>query len=410
LTPNPVFFGALMAGGAALVAAVASLPFACRVLGVVVFAAATDLSGSRVALATGFVATALVLMSRTDVVSRWRRALLPVAFVGGAMFSTILTALNGGAVGDGTRTSTDRIADVGSGGRPDAWRYGIEAAADRPVFGWGFGRFRAATQGYFDAGFVRSSALDDVRQSWFDAHNIVLTLVVSVGLVGLVIAILFVIEAVRPARGPLVLFAIGVAGTWVLQPAGLATLPVVALALGSAVPRAACVDQPTRMRGWSVAVAGLLGGVLASWLAVADLRLQRAADPVDAAAVDRAASWFPGDSLVADLAAQAWFLEHVSGTPREQEVLTWSRRAISREPDRPYYWAQYAGRLIAFERYDEARTALDEALRRQPWHAQSWRLMYNLSERTNDEELRLEAGDRLCELGVEVPECTSPAG
>jgi hypothetical protein len=285
----------------------------------------------------------------------------------------------------------------------NAWRYGVEAAFDRPLTGWGFGRFRAATQGRFDAAFVRSSASDDVRQAWFDAHNIVLTVVVAVGIVGLAIAVWFAVEAVRLSHGPLLMFAIGVGGTWLLQPAGLATLPVVLLALGCAAPRFEREPSPPRLA--AELVAGGLGLLLAGWLIVADLRLERAADPVDAAAVDAAARWFPGDSLVADLAAQAWFLEHVAGEPHEADVVAWSRRAVDREPDRPYLWASYAGRMIYFQRYEEARAALDEALELQPWHPQSWRLMYVLADRTDDEDLRMRAAQRLCELDEEIAEC-----
>lgn len=397
LTPSPVYFGALMAAGAALSAGMTTWPLATRCAGAGAFGLMADLSGSRVAIVAAVVVAAFVLVPVEDGCSRRRRLALPLSVIVGVALSGALSS----SVFD-TRSSTVRLDSSGdSGGRLEAWGYGLRAVVDRPVFGWGLGRFRAATQGRFTADFVRRAAADDTTQAWFDAHNLVINTAVGLGVVGLVIATTFAVRAAWTARGPLLFVVLALALTMMLQPAGLVTLPLALFLLGAA----ATGDRPERhatVPAVRYLVAVLVATVSVAWLFVGDLTLRRAIDARRATAVEDAAVWYPNDSVVADLVAQAWFLRGLDDPAIRPTVIEWSERAVSYEPDRPYLWSRYAGRLMAFEERDEARRAFERGIELQPWHIQSWIVANFWAETYGDDDLLALSTERLCELGVDL--------
>jgi hypothetical protein len=400
LTTNPVYFGGLMAAGAALAAAARVLPLWGRLAATVGFGLATNLSGSRVAVAAGLIAVGSTVLVGSDAAERRRQLAMPVAFLVGMVLSSIVTATSSGA-----RSSTARLTeDQGGGGRLQVWEYGLSAIGDRPIFGWGFGRFRAATQGRYSANFVAEHASDDLRQAWFDAHNVVIGVAVAAGLVGLALLGWFVVVAATRMRGPLVFFVLALAGTWLLQPPGLVTLPLVLFLAGVAVPVGDATARCDRIPG-RYAAALLVGVVVAGWLTLGDLVLKSATDDADAAAVESAARWFPHDAVVADLVAQSWFIEEENDPTLRDEVLEWSARAVSNERDRPYFLSRYALRLLVFEEPERAREVLDRSLELEPWHLQSWQLMYSLAVRTEDDELLIVVEGKLCALGLQLEAC-----
>jgi O-antigen ligase len=398
LTPNPVYFGALMAVGAATAATHARLSFPYRVGLVAFFAMALNLSGSRVALLAGLLTVIAASFAR-GARPAWRRvSFVPVAYVVGVAVGEVLSS----AIVD-ARSSTERLASAGGGGRFDAWRYGLEAIADRPIAGWGFGRFRAATQGRYSADFVRTSAVDDLTQAWFDPHNVIIGVAAAIGLLGLLLVLIWASIAARRVAGPLVAPLAALALIMLLQPAGLAVLPLAMLLLGGA----ARTDRPASRGRVSlgVLVALLIGAAAAGWLAIGDLRLQSAIESGSAQEIDSAARWFVRDGVVADLVAQAWYIEEQFDQSLRPNVIEWSERAIRADPDRPYFRAQYAGRLLAFGDWDGSRAQLENALELQPWHTRSWYLAYFLAERMEDAALRSSAVDALCRLDQPIPEC-----
>jgi O-antigen ligase len=279
----------------------------------------------------------------------------------------------------------------------------LQAVADRPIFGWGLGRFRAATPARFSPEFVKASAFDDLGQAWFDAHNVFINVAVGIGVVGLVIVVVWLGSAALGVSGPLVFPLLALGSTLLLQPAGLALLPVGMLMLGSAAsgPRV-----PRRHAPPTVALVALLPGVvLAGWLAIGDLRLSRAVEARDVVAIEDGARWFPDDAVVADVVAQSWFLRSLIVPGLQSRAIEWSQRAVDAEPDRPYLVSEYALRLLAYEQYADARQQIDRALELQPWHLRSWFLAYALADRTGDQALKEEAVEPLCRLGADIPEC-----
>jgi hypothetical protein len=205
-------------------------------------------------------------------------------------------------------------------------------------------------------------------------------------------------------RGPLVFFVLALAGTWLLQPPGLVTLPLVLFLAGVAVPVGDATARSDRIPG-RYAAALLVGVVVAGWLTLGDLVLKSATDDADAAAVESAARWFPHDAVVADLVAQSWFIEEENDPTLRDEVLEWSARAVSNERDRPYFLSRYALRLLVFEEPERAREVLDRSLELEPWHLQSWQLMYSLAVRTEDDELLIVVEGKLCALGLQLEAC-----
>lgn len=397
LTASPVYFGALMAAAAALLARSRTLPQHARFAGVFVFAVACNLSGSRVAALAGLFAIGLAAVRDRDGHGIGARFLPAYSFVAGLAVGAIV------ATDD---TGTERLATAGGGGRLDAWGYGARAVIERPVGGWGFGRFRAATQEHFSADFVRQFASDDLRQAWFDGHNLLVTTAVAIGVVGLGLTLWFAWSAGQIARGPLAYFILVLSATWLLQPAGLATLPVGLVALGAAAPRsdAARVASAGGLSRLAVA-AGLVAFSVGIWVVASDIALKRAIDDGSPKSIESAARLYPGDSVVADVVAQAWFAASAGDLQLRERAELWSRRSIEREPERPYLLAQHGQRLLAYGDWAGARDAAQRALRLEPWHLQSWIVMYGVGELSGDPASIEEAARMLCRLGVGLPEC-----
>jgi len=389
-TPNPVYFGALVATGAAVSASRIDWQLHYRLGAVAVFAAAVNLSGSRVALLAGLVGVAVAgLRCRRD---HWTHVAAPaLSYVLGIAVSMLITS----QLSSGT-TSTERVVSANGGGRLQAWHYGLEAVVERPVFGWGLGRFRAATQGRFSADFVRTSAFDDRTQAWFDAHNVVLGMAVALGVTGLIVVIAWVVVASRQLRGPLVPGLVVLGLVLLVQPAGLALVPLALLIVGLAADVPRVERRPALSRATLLLV--LVGIALAAYLAISDLRLDRALEVGDSRPIASAAAAFPRDSVVADLVAQSWYLDVLLGEPAEDEFREWSERSISAEPDRPYYRSAYAFRLIELGDYDEARRQAEAAIDLQPWHVGAWLALRAIGERTEDTGLTASATGRLCAM------------
>ena len=404
LTPSSVYLGALMAAGAALAGAMTSWRFRWRLLVVSVFGAAVNLSGSRIAAVAGLVTISMLMFGRAGDVARRRRLLLPISFSLGLVVSAILTSVT-----VRTHTSTGRLDNgTSSGGRLTAWNYGWDAFLERPFFGWGFGRFRAATQGRFSPSFVELQAPNELTQAWFDAHNVIVTLFVAVGLPGLLLVVWFGWEAYRSTSGPFV-YATGAIGlTWLLQPSGLTTLPLFMLMLGAAkIDRETfVVEDGIRRRDWPLYGSAALGVICGSWLLIGDLALRRSVDAGDISGLENAARMFPHDAVVADVVAQAWFIEEESDRTLRPTVMKWSQRAVDYEPDRPYFLSRHAGRQLTFGDYLSARSTLDRSLELQEWNIDTWELMFVLAERTNDVELQMLAESRLCQLEPQSSTCT----
>ncbi len=281
-------------------------------------------------------------------------------------------------------SAVDRLA--GSNGfaggglswRIDAWEAGLRAWIERPITGWGVGNFRQAIQGLVGAGFEQEAPR-------FDAHNVFVELLTTLGLPGLLVFGAFAVACLRWARGPLALAAVTLAWSWLLQPAGLSTLPLAMLLLGMAHTVQAPSTAPPTSAKWPIHGAAALGLLFAGAFFLADVRLAAAVRDVDAEAVESAAAFFPTDPTVADLVAQGWGVhaEATAGPERAEAIrsaIEWAERAVSRQSDTPRWLDNLALRQAWSGDYEQAVETLGQALELQPNRSESRDLLMQIAE------------------------------
>lgn len=353
LASNPVYYGALMAGGAGFACsklAVTELRrwwavAALSVVGVV-------LSGSRVALlSVVIVASCIVLLYRPGilVVSATGSGL-----VAGALIS-VLTASRGAAT---------RLTDVGeasSGGRADAWRSALAAVGERPLIGWGPGQFRTSIQGHVpDSAADLSEPLSGV---WTDPHNLVVLLLTTTGVVGVVLAAGFVYSSGRQASGPWLAASCGVVITWILQPLSIVTAPLALFMLGLAMP----TGPSRRLMPRSLVVSCLLvGSLLSVALLAVDWNARNALRSGDAHRLEEAATLYGRDPKLMDEAAQTILAQAVLGAEPVDVALDVAARPSEIEPENAHWWASLAVRQELFGRLDDALTSAQRSVALQP--------------------------------------------
>jgi O-antigen ligase len=396
-----IYFGATMAGAACLVA-VTQRARTWQWCGLVfVFAACANLSGSRFPVAVGLVGGIIALGLRRELKSvlAWSGIYVAAVLVSSYLLSLV----------PGTESAADRAGSEASG-RFDAWQYAWNAFLERPVFGWGPVGFRGAVQGRFTPEFTALHAQNELSQIWWDAHNVIVGVTVSYGVIGIALVTWFTVVAARSARGPLAVFAAVVATTWLLEPAGLATFPLVMVCLGIAMAarRTGDVTAATEVPGPSVDVRRLLllaGCVFGSLYLLTDMRLERATTRRDPDAVAAAARWAPWDPVAANTAAAA-YANFDGSEPALRTALEWMEKARDRQPDFPFYSNKIAQLRMILGDDEGARVALDDALELQPWNVTSLQLMYVLADRTDDDALLTDMHDRLCTLGSDF--CPPP--
>jgi O-Antigen ligase len=287
------------------------------------------------------------------------------------------------------RNAADRLASGAGGGRTTVWRYGLEAFADRPLFGYGFGEFRPAVQGRFSAEFVRDFAAEEITQPWFDPHNAVITVLVAVGVVGLALFLGWLIVWGRGVRGPLVWALVPIALSWMLQPMSLHTLPLAMLLFGAA--GAGTVSSVSGVRRRTAVALAALGVVAGVYLLAADISLRRATNDLDGDRAASAASMYGRDPISGDLVAQTYGR---SGATAAQ--LEWRERVAAWEPDRPHWWSLLAQTQIGLGLLDEAEVSVANALDLQRYNVRSINTEAILAIYRDDEERLRAALDDLC--------------
>jgi len=393
LASNPVYFGAISAAGLMVCVAMwRSDTWRRLAVPLLILGAASSLSGSRVALLAAVLGIGVyvaVHRDRDSVVAGG----LGVAAVG-------LGVLLDRSLGAG-RNAADRLTeDSGGGGRTTVWRYGLDAFTERPIRGYGFGRFRPAVQDKYTAEFVRDNSIDDVTQAWFDAHNIGIGVLVAVGIVGAVLFIAWAGSWVRFVGGPLAWALVPLAFHWLLQPVSLFTMPLAMLLFGAAATTGPKLEAPGRR---SAAVAVAVGLALAAVLVVGDVMFRQAADDLDADAMATIAAVAGDDPILGDVVAQAYELRGSSAAAAAAE-LDWRRRVAESEPDRPYWWSRLAEEQLEADLVDDAEASIRRALDLQRNNTRSLRVETLLALRVQDLARLAAAIDLACDIGAS--DCT----
>ena len=199
----------------------------------------------------------LVLVPLVVGAAVWRRPrgdklMLAVAVAVGVILGVGLTHV--GTAAD-SNSATDRLqGGVGQTARFENYVAGLHAFADRPVLGWGPGRYQAAASQYR----TRSLASAVPDSEFTDAHDLPLQYAVTMGLAGLGAFGLWLWLVVRRASGPLVGFALLVLAVQLLQPQDITLTPLALLALGAAGP----LDAVRRVVVWPLQAVLVAGGVV----------------------------------------------------------------------------------------------------------------------------------------------------
>jgi hypothetical protein len=262
---------------------------------------------------------------------------------------------------------------------------------DRPLFGYGFGEFRPAVQGRFSSGFVRDYAAEEISQPWFDPHNVVITVLVAVGIVGLVLFLAWVFTWGRHVRGPLVWALVPLVLSWMLQPMSLFTLPLAMLLFGAAGVRE---DPVTVLSRRVVAVWVVVGVFAGAYLLTADISLRLATVDLDGDRAAKAASMFGRDPIAGDLVAQTY--DKSSALTSQSDRLRWRARVAAWEPDRPHWWSLLAQTQMSLGQLDEAEVSVANALELQPYNVRSLNTEAVLAIYREDEPRLQTALDKLC--------------
>ncbi len=392
-TPNPVYLGALMAGATALcLHRLATVGDRRRVwaFGVFAFSIGVAFSGSRVALGA-VVLVALFCFIRGDRV--WAALGVLIAVAGSVVGSFVARTVVSG------RDSVSRLAESpSSAGRLPVWRVAFDAATERPVFGWGIGQFRFATQGRL--------SVEDVAplngSTFFDAHNIVVGLVVAVGIPGLICFLGFVWSTARRLSPEVGVVIAAIATTWMLQPLSLTTLPVVFALLGvwSVTSGSEATNPPPlggRIQKGAVAV-GLVGALALGGI---DFAFNAAVEAENTETLLALEPLYMNDPIVANIVAQTLSFGADDDVARRDEMFDAFQRSIEFEPTRARWWYELSRQQGHFGDPEAALESAQQALSLEPFERRSWFIVRVAADELGDDVLEREALDVMCQLQVD---------
>ena len=400
LMGNPVHLGALCAGGIALTGDLVrhSRRWPAWLAGLLLLGGAAQLSGSRSAVGLCVLATATVAAR-----AGWRRG----AAAAGVVLAAFLVA--GVWAGAGAVTGSGRSVGPASGSqvaeRADLWRLSAGAILDRPVLGWGPGRFEAATSPRYTAKVTEGGV-----RVYEDAHNWVVEYATTTGIVGLALLLAWLATAAPTASGPLATFAL-LGGLFLLvEPQSVGFTPLVLLAFGAA-RRVPPGSPAATNRGWRVASAVALAGGAATGavLLTGEVFLHGASLDNDIATHGRAAAVLPPWPEVSIAGARIEAFAGLHSAPARRRALALAGQAARRDPSDAAAWS-FLGQLeLVWGTDGQATVALDHALDRNPWLAEALQRRALLAGRTGDGEAHHDACRRLRVLD-KVPEvCGGPA-
>lgn len=406
LTGNPVHLGALAAGALWLLGRRVGHERRSWwwLLAVAAVAGAAQLSGGRAAVALAGVAVLACLPA-----AGLRRG---VALVGAALVGVALAPAGAeGAVVGSARVARPvaQTAIAHTDTRFAVWRISGSAVLERPLVGWGPGRFEAATARRYDARSAREGT------TFKDAHNWLVEYGVTTGLVGLALLLAWLGMAGWAAGGPLVGFAAIVGASSLVQPLSLAVTPVALLALGAAGAgrghgAGAGCSGALGWR-WGVAAAAALGAgvVAAAVLLVGQVGLKQGQARDSPRQVQRASALLPPWPEVVGVAAGVEASYGLAGDERHRRAtLELARRATRRDPADPAPWAELGLIELAWGSEGPAGGAFRRSLELNPWGVDALRGSVTLATRTGDHATFAESCRRLRILHRAPPGCLGP--
>ncbi|MCU1357946.1 MAG: O-antigen ligase [Acidimicrobiales bacterium] len=411
LAPESLFLGGYVAGALALTGLLVGgrgRRWYGWLVGIVAFTAVDNLTGSRGALAAGLV---LALIAPVVAIGRGDRRRVAVR-TGAVALAIVLGFLLSGPLANDASGAGRLGSGAGSGGlaaRVTMWKAGAAAVVDRPVLGYGPGRFRVATSARTTAAFTRSEGPDRL---YFDAHNVAVEQLVTTGVLGLVAVAGFAWCAARAARGPMAWFAVGVVATWLLEPVSISTGPLALLALGAAStiiipaprPRGGRGLRPAVVVGVLLAAVGLAAG---SCLVAADALVHQGVEGVRVDRIRAAQRLLPPDAVLSDLEAQVYgSIARLGPAPGPRHAaIAASRRTVRLDPTRPLWWTNlgFAEGDLGFgpkrELLARSERAFREGLRLDPWSVAAMDGLRRIALAQGDAAEARSWARRMCEAG-----------
>lgn len=357
LLGNPVFLGAACAAAMAFVRPVLRRLAPAGFLLVALLAAAVQMSGARAAFVL------LVVVGGWAALGSGRRlgAVLLIAIVVGSLV--------GGALQDNAgAAAAARVQDRGPGPRLQYWGAGVRAAIDRPVAGYGPGRWRAATAPHRTLEVVRAG---DPDRLYADAHNLPVEYLVTTGLVGLALLLAWLAlvarDVWRPARPDAAVAAGTLLAVHMVEPQHVVLTPIMLLLAAVAGSR----RHLGRSR-WGV-VATVLLGVLAlvagGRVLTGDLLYRRAELDFDLDRMQTASAllWPWPNPVSAESRIHAFQARTEKDMSELDAAVDAARRARRLDQENPIRTVAVASLLSQTGRHELAAREFARALELDPW-------------------------------------------
>jgi O-antigen ligase len=407
LTGNPVILGGVMVGAVALLIGWIGrwdsvkkrrrdeLPYGWLVL-LGFFVAVLNLSGSRIALIAGLLIAVIMIV-------RFRMALMIATFAAvglGLFLSLAAPAASGGSAG------TSRATE-GGGFTPriEAWKAGIKGVEEKPITGWGPGRYQAAASPHLSERFPQTEGINKVFTA---AHNVLIEMLIGGGVVGFVLFAAFIVLAGMNARGAMAWAALGIFATLLLQPMSVMTVPVAMVCLGAADAASLRVRvKPKTPMLIGMGVLALAGVVFGFLLVLSDYRLGQAIKTLDVDKVEQAQKLrFTTSEFLGVKTDVAIKRANQTGLDADKQ----RAKAIAHETATfdSYYpgWWNFVGATEAdWGDINVAKSAFDTTLKRFPWSEAGLTGQLIVAQRMNDQTAFAEADRKLCLINS--PNCSS---
>lgn len=403
LMGNPVHLGALAAGGVWLVGdrIGRDLRSMLWLIPVGLLAGAAQVSGGRSGAGLCLLAVVAVVW-RSGLRSK-AGLLKSAAVIGAAVVGISLAPMGaeGAALSSGRVVGAQSTQEVGL--RFDLWRTSLDAALERPVLGWGPGRFQAATSPRYTPEIAGGGVV-----AWKDAHNWVVEYAVTTGALGLLLLGGWLALAARRSRGPLAGFAVVIGLLMLVEPQTVGLAPLAFLALG-----VASSDRPVvgigigRGVGRALVVMGSVASVTAAVvLLVGQVFLYHAFLDTSVSSFDKAHSLLPPWPEVAYVGSRTEAFYGLHSEPHARRSLALAREATRRDPADPSTWS-YLGHLeLKWGTRAGAAAAFDRALERNPWSADGLRGRVSVASAAGDRDALVESCRRMRVLGRKpLPAC-----
>jgi O-antigen ligase len=320
--------------------------------------AGLQVSGSRLPLALALLALPVALLR----VPRKLVAAMGLALLIGVAIGGVLTAHSGGA-GTASRLAQP-VGASGNRARFETWRSAPSAIAERPIVGFGPGRYGEATGPHRSLALGRSGP----DRVFLDAHNLFVEYATTTGIPGLLLLVAFLVAILRRAQASIALLGFGVivlAGHLV-EPQNVAMTPLAFLALGAAGPAGARRAVPLAVRAISV----LLGVAATAQLLVGGYYFQEAALDFNLSKARVALRLLPPWPQSAVLVGRVYSFRAKTIRHRPDLVRSsrhWQRVAGRRDPADATNLEDLAEGQMADGNRAAARRTLDAALHWNPW-------------------------------------------